>query len=130
MGWWRINGPSGHINWSAGWDKNNAFLFNCIPGRDDQDQLYNGDEPADVLDAVINRLETQMQSTSYRVEAKSVFTGRVCEICELTADDQDALLSAREKINQIYEREWQRQPAPAEVSAVFEFCTSRFTQVQ
>ena len=129
MGWWRISGPSGHIKWSAGSDENGAMLFNCIPGRDDQTQLYNGDEPADILDAVINSLETQFQSISFKAEAKSVFLDQVCEIREIDFDAQKALSVAREKIEQVYQREWQRLPTPAELSAVFEFCTSRFTQV-
>jgi hypothetical protein len=124
MGWWKISGPSGHINWSAGIKNEGAKLFNCIPGRDDPAQLYNGDEPADILDAVVKNITTRLQDVNYRAEAKHAFVQQDFECVTLEKDDYCALQRASVQISDVYQREWRRSPTPAELSAVFEFCTS------
>jgi hypothetical protein len=124
MGWWRIDGPSGQINWSAGFNGGNAVLFNCVPGRDDPAQLYNGDEPADILDAAIKNITELLQDPSCKEAAKKAFTQLFCENEKITEEIQEQLREANKKINEVYQREWRRAPTPAELSAVFEFCTS------
>lgn len=124
MGWWRINGHDGHINWSASSRNGSAILFNCIPGRDDTTQLYNGDEPADILDAAIKSIEKNLHVTSYFNEAKATFLGFATETNEVDESTKTGLQQANEKIANVYMREWRRPPTPAELSAIFEFCTS------
>lgn len=124
MGWWRISGPSGHINWSAGFNGENAVLFNCIPGRDDPMQMYSGDEPADILDKVVRNIEEKLRDETYRVAARSVFLRQPGEHPAVPGDEQEMLNNANQQISEVYQREWNRAPTPAELSAVFEFCTS------
>lgn len=124
MGWWKISGPSGHINWSAGKNNDGAMLFNCIPGRDDPGQMYNGDEPADILDSALRSVEEKLYDNIYLSEAKSSFLRQTVNFEQLDADTDMALKDANEQITSVYQREWRRLPTPAELSAVFEFCTS------
>lgn len=124
MGWWKISGSSGHVKWSAGVNNDGARLFNSIPGRDDPAQMYNGDEPADILDAAIKNIETHLRDENYRTEAKCAFLQQSSELETIDNDAYMALQNANEKISNVYRREWQRPPWPAELSAVFEFCTS------
>ena len=124
MGWWRINGPRGHINWSAGFNGENATLFNCIPGRDNPMQMYNGDEPADILDEVVKAIGERLRDDTYRLAVRSVFLKQPGEHPAVTCDEQEMLNNANHQINEVYQREWQRAPMQAELSAVFEFCTS------
>lgn len=126
MGWWKINGPSGHINWSAGNKNPEAALFNCIPGRDDPGQMYNGDEPADILDATLRIVEKQLYDAQYRAEAKAAFLTQNDEKMRVALDDETnmALKNANAQITNVYQREWRRDPTLAELSGVFEFCTS------
>jgi hypothetical protein len=127
MGWWRISGPSGHINWSAGYNGENATLFNCIPGRDDPMQMYSGDEPADILDAAVKQIEAELHDDAYRAAVRAVFLrqpGAHKEHEEIPAATKEMLKNAKKQIEDVYQREWNRAPTPAELSAVFEFCTS------
>lgn len=125
MGWWRISGPTGHVKWSAVTGQSAAVLFNYIPGRHDPSQLYNGDEPADVLDAVISNLADKLREPGYLEAVKNVFL-QFAEEDGIDPKTRDMLQNARQRIGDVYFREWQRPPTLDEVSAVFEFCTQQF----
>jgi len=127
MGWWRIDGPSGGINWSK--TKNgSAVLLNHIPGRHSPENYYNGDEPADVLDKVVSTFLDKLTVAEYKAAAKNAFTGEaeVPEILDLI--HKQSLESARQKIEIIYKREWKRMPYPEELHGIFEFCTAFIAQ--
>lgn len=61
MGWWKVDNvdtgqiacslPSGHPG------KDKGSLINAIPGRDTPDDLYNGDQPADIMGAALKRID-------------------------------------------------------------------------
>ena len=56
MGWWKIKDvESGQIDFNA---KTAApgTLVNAIPGKDDIAQLYNGDEPADIMGGTLREI--------------------------------------------------------------------------
>lgn len=124
MGWWRIDGPDGRINWSASRRNDGAILFNCIPSRNDSGLLYNGDEPADILGTAIRNIETNLRDTDYFKEAKACFLGKTANTDRVDASTISELQQAREKIIAVYVREWRRPPTPCELMATFEFCTS------
>lgn len=56
MGWWQINSvEKGQIDWSVKRDDNE--LINAIPGKHDATKMYNGDEPADIMDEALDKIE-------------------------------------------------------------------------
>ena len=63
MGWWRIDdiekGGIGHKLPSG--RPNGAMFLNAIPGRDNIDDLYGGDGPADAMDKAIKKIDAQFQ---------------------------------------------------------------------
>jgi hypothetical protein len=127
MGWWRIDGPSGQINWSKQ-DDGNAMLLNHIPGKHSPENYYNGDEPADVLDKVVSTFLDKMTDAGYKAAAKAAFTGEsdVPEILDLI--HKQSLENARRRIEKVYQREWKRMPYPEELNGIFEFCTAFIVQ--
>lgn len=55
MGWWRIdNSESGHIDFQA---ENVSGTANALPGEDDNEQLYCGDGPADVMEKACEEID-------------------------------------------------------------------------
>ena len=123
MGWWRIDGPAGGIDWSKQ-ESGGATLFNYIPGKHSPENHYNGDEPADILDKVVSTFLDKLPNVEYKAAAKTAFTGEgeVPEILDLI--HRQSLESARHKIEKVYQREWRRMPYPEELNGIFEFCTA------
>ena len=62
MGWWKINSPEcggiDHENLPTGHDSDSKLL-NAIPGRDSPEDHYNGDGPADTMQAAIGEIADQ-----------------------------------------------------------------------
>ncbi len=55
MGWWRINdSESGHIDFGAA---NVSGTANALPGQDDNERLYCGDGPADVMERAFEQID-------------------------------------------------------------------------
>jgi hypothetical protein len=122
MGWWRVEGPSGHVDWSSR-AENGAILCNRVPGKDSPENYYNGDEVADILDKVVNTMLDRLTTLEYRLSARQAFLGDGDEEM-LDLIDKQLLVSARNKITRTYKREWGREPYPEELQAIFEFCTA------
>ena len=61
MGWWRIKsvksgGVDGtHKCWT------NPKLVNAVPGSETEDDLYNGDRPADLMGPVLRKIDAEYQ---------------------------------------------------------------------
>jgi hypothetical protein len=127
MGWWRIDGNSGQINWSSQ-STGGATLLNHIPGKHSSENYYNGDEPADVLDKVVSTFLDKMTDAGYKAAAKTAFTGEADAPEELDLIHKQSLEHARQKIAEIYQREWRREPYPEELRGIFEFCTAFIQQ--
>jgi len=130
MGWWRIEGASGGINWSAqpGNSRDGATLVNYIPGKDSPENYYNGDEPADILDKVINTFIERLTTSEYRQAAKNAFLAVKENTDALDMIHKQSLELARQKIIRVYQREWRRDPYPEELQGLFEFCTGFIRQ--
>ena len=124
MGWWRINGSSGQINWDKSDKGKWAELHNGVPGKDPAENYYNGDEPADILDKVISTLLDKLTTPEYRQAAKNAFIGAPVDLDVIDLIHKQSLEDARNKINRTYAREWGRQPYPEELEGIFEFCTA------
>jgi len=78
MGWWKIDSvKTGQIDLShRAPGQNGTDLANAIPGKEtDEDALYNGDGPADLMGPVLRKINAQY------VEA----WGRPAKPCELRA---------------------------------------------
>ena len=59
MGWWRIRDvESGGIDWDHKCPTNSQ-LANAIPGEEDEDALYNGDQSADLMDSVLDEINEE-----------------------------------------------------------------------
>ncbi|MCK5016626.1 MAG: hypothetical protein KAS32_06070, partial [Candidatus Peribacteraceae bacterium] len=59
-GWWKIKDvESGQIDWDQ--PEKEGGLINALPGSDDLEVLYNGDGPADVMDAAVDKITTLYQ---------------------------------------------------------------------
>lgn len=124
MGWWQIDGPSGGVVWSnRDGDPSCGVLFNYSPGKAHSGRLYNGDEPADILDAALNTLADKLTDPAYLAEARYIFLGAKATPIFVDGDDKKLLHNARQKIIRVYKREWGRKPRDVELSAIFEFCT-------
>jgi hypothetical protein len=52
MGWWRIAGPDGGIDWSKG--REQGGLANAVPSRTKEVELVGGDTPADILGGAVD----------------------------------------------------------------------------
>ena len=54
MGWWKIDSSeSGHIDFNA---QNTSGCANALPGEDDNDCCFGGDDPADVMEKAIEEI--------------------------------------------------------------------------
>jgi hypothetical protein len=123
MGWWRIEGPSGGIEWSSR-GADGAVLANHIPGRHSPENYYNGDEPADILDKVINTMLERLTNPEYKSAARAVFLGEPDTEDVLDLIHKQSLVKARQSIDRTYQREWGRQPYAEELQGIFEFSTA------
>lgn len=123
MGWWRIEGATGGITWDSR-GEDGAILTNHIPGKDSPENYYNGDEPADILDKVISTMLEKLTSVEYRGAARRAFLGEGVSDTEIDLIHKQSLEVARTRIERAYKREWDREPYPEELSAIFEFCTA------
>jgi hypothetical protein len=130
MGWWRIESVSGSPKWSAAPSnsKDGAFLMNHIPGKDSPENHYNGDEPVDILDKVVNLCIERLTSPEYKQAAKNAFLGIAENTDALDAIHKQLLESARQKIARVYKREWGREPYAEELQGIFEFSTGFIRQ--
>jgi hypothetical protein len=124
MGWWRIDGPNGRINWEKSERANWAVLHNCIPGREPEENYYNGDEPADILDKVVSPIIERLTDPEYKKEAKNAFLGAAANADVIDLIHKQSLEAAKQKISRVYQREWGRQPYTEELEGIFEFCTA------
>jgi hypothetical protein len=127
MGWWRIEGPSGRIEWSSR-GENGAVLENHIPGKNSPENYYNGDEPADVLDKVIGGMLDRLTNPAYKEAARNAFLGAPVDAETIDLIHKQSLEVARQKIFRVYKREWQREPYDEELLGLFEFCTAFIEQ--
>lgn len=54
MGWWKADLKTGQISNEKPSNHKDGDFLNAIPGRDKEKDIYNGDEPADVMgDALV-----------------------------------------------------------------------------
>jgi hypothetical protein len=127
MGWWRIDGASGGISWSAR-EKGGAILANHIPGKDTAENYYGGDEPADILDKVISTCIERLTNPEYKAAAKNAFLGNPENTELLDLIHKQSLERARQRIEKVYMREWRRTAYPEELNGLFEFCTAFIRQ--
>ncbi|MBC8462393.1 MAG: hypothetical protein H8D67_30855 [Deltaproteobacteria bacterium] len=59
MGWWRVREvESGGIDWSHRCPTNDQ-LVNAIPGEETEEALYNGDQPADLMDSILDEINEE-----------------------------------------------------------------------
>lgn len=123
MGWWQIDGETGGINWSSR-GSNGAVLCNHIPGKDSPENYYNGDEPADILDKVINTMLDRLVNPAYKNAARKAFLGQKVDEEEIDLIHKQSLENARQRITRTYKRAWSRDPYIEELSGIFEFCTA------
>lgn len=77
MGWWKINSVEcGGIDLTHG-EKQGRELANALPGVDKPEELYNGDGPADVMDAALKKIVSLYDASWKRPpkeeELKAVF---------------------------------------------------------
>ena len=70
MGWWRVKDPnSGGIDWSHQ-AQGAGGLVNALPGQEsEEDALYNGDGPADIMGAALREVNKEYKEVWGR-EAK------------------------------------------------------------
>lgn len=123
MGWWRIDGPTGEINWASR-GENGAILENHTPGKDSPENYYNGDEPADILDKVVGTMLEKLTSQEYKDAARRAFLGEGVSDTEIDLIHKQSLERARQRIERTYQREWGRPPYPEELQGIFGFCTA------
>jgi hypothetical protein len=129
MGWWRIEGSSGLIDWASR-GANGAVLENYIPGLHSAENNYNGDEVADILDKVISTMTDRLTDPEYRANAQQAFLGLLDTDDAIDFVHKQSLDAARQKIERVYQREWQRNAYPEELRGLFEFCTAFIKPVQ
>lgn len=130
MGWWRIDGANGAPHWNAAPSnsRDGAFLVNYIPGKDSPENYYNGDEPVDILDKVVNLCIERLTSPEYKQASKNAFLGIAENTDALDVIHKQLLESARHKITRVYKREWGREPYAEELQGIFEFSTGFIRQ--
>ncbi len=64
MGWWKIDDESGGIgNCLPSGHPGKGALCNAVPGRDDPEDQYNGDGPADVMGKAIREVDKLYEDT-------------------------------------------------------------------
>ncbi len=74
MGWWRIrNVESGGIDWDHKCPTNDQ-LANAIPGEEKEDELYNGDHPADLMGAALEEINEAYKEAWGRSAKKEELT--------------------------------------------------------
>ncbi|HDZ27055.1 hypothetical protein LCGC14_1002560 [marine sediment metagenome] len=56
MGWWKIKDETGHIDWEHK-SKTHPNVVNAIPGDDDKEVSYLGDEVADIFDETLGKMD-------------------------------------------------------------------------
>jgi hypothetical protein len=74
MGWWKIRDiETGQIDFQA---KTFApgTLVNAIPGKEDIDQLFNGDEPADIMGDTLREISKVYEKEWNRPAKKEELT--------------------------------------------------------
>ena len=129
MGWWKINGPGGGIDWDAPCEGN---LVNAIPGQSTVENHYNGDEPADIVDDAVEELRKSLRLSERRlreiggeeVAAFLMSPNRDYMGGVRIGDKQRRIVLAMcIKVRECYEKAWGRPPYPEEVAAVVSFCT-------
>jgi hypothetical protein len=125
MGWWRIDGTTGRVAWSSR-GADGAILDNHIPGVHSGENHYNGDEVTDILDKAISTMCDRFTITNvnYKAAAKNVFLSNPVADTDIDFVHKKALEDARQKIERVYKREWQRNAYPEELQSLFEFCTA------
>jgi hypothetical protein len=123
MSWWQIDGETGGINWSSR-GPDGAVLCNQIPGKAPRENYYNGDEPADILDKVINTMIDKLIDPEYKNAARNAFLGQPVDDLEIDLIHKQSLENACRRITRVYERAWSREPYFEELAGVFEFCTA------
>lgn len=77
MGWWKIkNAETGQIDWDHKCPTN-PQLTNAVPGHEENDLLYNGDGPADLMGPILQSINKQYKKAwgrpVKREELKAVF---------------------------------------------------------
>lgn len=123
MGWWRIDGATGGINWSSR-GSDGAVLENHMPGKDSPENYYNGDEPADILDKVVGTMLDKLTDPSYKDAVQRAFMGEPVLDDEIDLIHKQLLERARQRIERTYQREWGRAPYVEELQGIFGFCTA------
>lgn len=127
MGWWRIDGPSGHVDWTSRGD-DGAVLENHIPGMHSPENHYNGDETVDLLDKVVSTMLDRFTDYAYKDAARKAFLGEPVEPDAIDLIHKQSLEVARQKIERVYKREWGRPAYDEELRGTFEFCTAFIQQ--
>jgi hypothetical protein len=76
MGWWKIKDiESGAIDFEhRAKSMKGSHLSNAIPSEDDPNTLYNGDKPADIMGAAIEKINNEYVKTWGRPVKKDELT--------------------------------------------------------
>lgn len=71
MGWWKIKDiKTGQIDF----EHKNSDIANAIPGKETEDNLYNGDGPSDLMGDVLNSISKQYSEAWGRPVKKEELT--------------------------------------------------------
>ena len=125
MGWWKINGCNGGIDWEAPCTIGN--LVNAIPGTSTPENHYNGDEPADLVGFTINAMLKRCKITKRKLpvmiseeQLTQVLLGNLEDyvIAKKTIELRRQMWA---KLRRIYKKTWRREMYPEEVEAVVRF---------
>ena len=110
MGWWKISGPAGGIDWTH---NASTGCVTAIPGKDSTENYYNGDGPADEMTQLLDFLAKRVGKRFVR---KIVVGGKS------TPEIEKAVKSTWERIELLCVEAFGRQPYPEEREAIINFC--------
>ena len=104
MGWWRINSvESGGIDWSHKCPTNSQ-LANAIPGEEIEDALYNGDQPADLMGPILDKINEEYKEAWGRPVKQEELTA-VFNFCSSPLFDDSGCWVGREEREEQTEEE-------------------------
>ena len=60
MGWWQINVTKEELE---AFENSDKMLYNALPNESDPKRLYTGDQPADIMDEAIDKINEVYKKT-------------------------------------------------------------------
>jgi hypothetical protein len=60
MGWWQIDLTDEEVE---AFEKSDEVLMNALPTRDSSKRLYTGDQPADIIDEALDKIDKVYKNT-------------------------------------------------------------------